>query len=187
VSVHEVVEIAFDEVFADDTFMFTPPPGEQVRSIKDQFAVQHGLTIEQAVARAPFTVWIPARVPSGWETEIAFAAENDRPAMAPQVHMHYRATDGTHGFSVAESPADHPGEHSEYEHARPGPWQDIERNQRPMRTREPAESWQPAQVRLELEGTRIHIHSTDLAAESLATVAAELRRAPSAPPVLGGG
>jgi hypothetical protein len=101
-------------------------------------------------------------------------------------HLRYRAADGTHGFSVAESPADHPGEHSEYEHARPGPWQDIERNQRPMRTRDPAESWQPAQVRLELEGTRIHIHSTDLAADSLATVAAELRRAPSAPPALGG-
>lgn len=29
--VHEVLEIAFDEDFPDDTFVFTPPPGERSR------------------------------------------------------------------------------------------------------------------------------------------------------------
>ena len=28
---HEVTEIAFDEQFAPETFVFTPPPGEVVR------------------------------------------------------------------------------------------------------------------------------------------------------------
>jgi hypothetical protein len=79
----EVTEIAFDETFTDDVFEFTPPPGEQVRSITDQFAIERDLTVEEAVARAPFTVWIPSRVPAEWETRIAFAAENDRPPMAP--------------------------------------------------------------------------------------------------------
>jgi hypothetical protein len=181
----EVTEIAFDETFTDDVFEFTPPPGEQVRSITDQFAIERDLTVEEAVARAPFTVWIPSRVPAEWETRIAFAAENDRPPMAPHVHLHYRAPDGTHTVSIAQSPADHPGEHSDYEHARPNPWLEIERGGRRMQIREPAESWQPAQVRLELDGTRIHIHSGDLTADWLADLAARLEAAPSEPPPLG--
>jgi hypothetical protein len=183
--VWEVTEIAFDETFADDVFEFTPPPGEEVRSITNQFAVERDLTVEQVVARAPFTVWIPPRLPAGWETQIAFTAENDRPPMAPQVHLHYRAPDGTHAVSVAESPADHPGEHSDYEHARPNPWHKIERDGRSMQIREPAESWQPAQVLLELDGTRIHIHSGDLTADWLADLAAGLVQATSEPPALG--
>lgn len=182
--ISEVTDIAFDEAFADNVFAFTPPPGEQVRSIGDQFSVQRGLTIEQAVARAPFSVWIPARLPAGWETEIAFAAENDRPPMAPHVHLNYRAPDGTHTVSIVESPAGHPGEHSDYEHSRPNPWQETERGGRQMQIREPAESWQPAQVRLELDGTRILMHSGDLAADWLAELAGGLVPAPSEPPTL---
>ena len=183
-TVAEVTEIAFDETFGDDVFQFTPPPGEPVRSIADQFAVQRDLTIEQAVALAPFTVWIPARLPGGWETEIAFAAASDRPPMAPHVHLHYRAPDGTHAVNIAQSPAGHPGEHSEYEHARPGPWRDVERDGRRMQVREPTEAWQPAQLRTELDGTRILMHSGDLSADWLADFAAQLVRAPSEPPTL---
>lgn len=183
--ISEVIEIAFDEAFVDEVFEFTPPAGEPVRSIADKFSIERDLSIEQAAARAPFTVWIPARVPAEWETRIALAAESDRPPMAPLVHLVYRVPDGTHVVSIAESPAEHPGEHSEYEHARPNPWQDIERGGRRMQIREPAESWQPAQVRLELDGTRIHIHSGDLTADWLADLAARLVPAPAEPPVLG--
>jgi len=117
-----VVEIGFDEAFDEDTFVFTPPAGEAVRSVVDLLPIRHDLTIDQAVALAPFTVWIPARLSAQWEAQIGFAAEQDRPPMAPQVHLHYRAPDGTHGLSVAESPADHPGEHGDYGHARAHPW-----------------------------------------------------------------
>jgi hypothetical protein len=147
-----VVEIAFDEVFGDDTFVFTPPPGVTVRSILDDLPVRPDLTIEQAVVLAPFTVWIPARAPAGWEAQIGFATEQDRPPMPPQLHLHYRAPSGTEGFSLAESPADHPGEQGGYEHAQT--------------------------VRLELDGTRIVIHSTSLGADALEEVAAGLVRAP---------
>ena len=54
-----------------------------------------------------------------------------------------------------------------------------------MRLREPAESWQPAQLLLELDGTRIHIHSTDLAADAILDFAAGLVRAPAEPPSFG--
>ena len=183
--ISEVLEIAFDETFPPETFVFTPPPGEEVRSIGDEDHLRHDLTIEQAVALAPFTVWIPARVPADWEVEILFAAEEHRPAMAPQVLLHYRSAAGTHNVCVAQSPADHPGEHSDYEHARAGPWRPAERGDRRMEIREPVESWQPAQLRIELDGTRIHMHSSDLAADALADLAGALVRAPAEPPELG--
>ena len=100
-AVSEVLEISFDEQFPEDTFVFTPPPGEHVRSIAEQFGeVRRDLTIEQAVALAPFVVWIPARLPADWETHIAFAAAQDRPPAAPHVFVHYRASDGTHGVNI---------------------------------------------------------------------------------------
>jgi hypothetical protein len=183
IALSEVVEIAFDEAFAEDTFVLEPPPGEAVRSVVDLLPVRHDLTIEQAVALAPFTVWIPARLPADWETQIGFAVGQDRPPMAPHVFLHYRAADGTHSLRIAESPADGP---RDVEAEGPGgPWREIERNQRHVQTREPSDPWQTAQARVDLDGTRILIQSTDLAADALADVAASLIPAPSEPPQLG--
>jgi hypothetical protein len=176
----EVLEIAFDEQFDEDTFVFTPPPGEEIRSFAEQFPVRRDLTIEQAVALAPFTVWIPARMPAGWESEIGFAAEQDRPPMAPHVFLHYRAPDGTHALHIAESPV--AGPRDDEAEGPGGPWRETERNQRHIAFREPAESWHSAQARVDLDGTRILIHSDDLTADALTDLAAGLVRAPSEPP-----
>jgi outer membrane lipoprotein-sorting protein len=184
-SIFEVEAIAFDEQFPDETFTFTAPPGEEIRSTAEEVGVWRGLTIERAVALAPFTVWIPARLPERWEVNIGFAAEQERPRMAPHVYFHYRTPDGMHGVMVSQSPTAHPAAPEDYEPARAGPWQDVEREGRPMQVREPAESWQPAQVRLQLDGTRVHIHSSDMAAAALVDLAGGLVRAPSEPPLLG--
>ncbi len=180
-AITEALEVAFDETFPEDTFVFTPPPGEKVRSIVEEPHVRPFLSIEQAVALAPFTVWIPSRVPRDWESNIAFAAGG----AAPQVFLHYGAMDGTHRFTIGQSPEDHPDDHHEYDYARAGPWRDAERDGRRMEVREQLEDWHPAQVRLELDGTRIFIHSSDLEPGALVDVAAGLKRAPSAPPALG--
>jgi hypothetical protein len=63
---------------------------------------------------------------------------------------------------------------------------EVERDGRRMQVREPAESWQPAQLRMELDGTRIDMHSNDVGAAALADLAAGLVRAPTEPPDLGG-
>lgn len=183
-SIAEVEQIAFDEDFAEETFTFTPPPGEEIRSTAADSGVWRGITIERAVALAPFTVWIPARLPAEWETKIGFGAEQERPPMAPHVYFHHRARDGTHGVMVSQSPAGHPAA-EEYEPAGANPWRDIERGGRPMQVRDPAEDWQPAQLRMELDGTRIGMHSNDLGAGALADLAAGLVRAPAEPPDLG--
>lgn len=184
-AIYEVLEVAFGEPFADNVFEFAPPPGEEVRAIGDEFHVRRELTIEQAVALAPFTVWIPARLPGGWTSEIAFADANDRPPIAPSVHIDFRARDGMHGVHVVELGADRAGDNDEYEPARAAPWEEIERDGRTMEIRDGAESWQPAQLRVELDGTRILMHSNDIAADSLADLACDLVPAPSEPPELG--
>jgi hypothetical protein len=58
------------------------------------------------------------------------------------------------------------------------------RVRRPIR--EPAERWQPAQLRVDLDGTQILMHSGDVPADWLAELANTLVRAPSAPPTLSG-
>jgi len=184
-AIYEALDVAFDEAFADDVFEFTPPPGEEIRPVGEEFHIHRDLTIEQAVARAEFTVWIPARLPGNWETQIAFAAGNDRPPIAPSVHIDYRARDATHSVHVVQLAADTADEYEEYEPAGAGPWLRVERDGRTIEIRDPAESWQPAQLRAELEGTRILMHSNDLAADSLADLAGDLVRAPSEPPDLG--
>jgi outer membrane lipoprotein-sorting protein len=183
-AIYEALEVAFGEPFTDDVFAFTAPEGEEVRPVAE-FSVRHNLTIEQAVEQAAFTIWIPAVLPAQWDTEIVFAAENDRPPMPPLVHLFYRARDGTHSVNVTELPADRAGEHEEYEPARAGAWQPVERDGRRMEIRDPVESWQPAQLRIELDGTRILMHSNDLAAAALADLAADLVPAPAEPPEFG--
>jgi hypothetical protein len=84
--------------------------------------------------------------------------------------------------STCTTAAGHPGEDGDYEPAQPNPWRTIDRDGRRLDVREPAESWRPAQVRLELDGTRILIHSTALGADALADVAGGLVPAPSEPP-----
>ena len=64
-----------------ETFVFTPPPGEQqVRSIDEQFGgVRRDFGRSAAVALAPFVVLDPGASTASWETQIAFvAAQIDR-------------------------------------------------------------------------------------------------------------
>ncbi len=183
-AIYEALEVAFGEPFADDVFAFTPPPGEEVRPV-GEFHIQRDLTIEQAVALAEFTVWIPSQLPPGWDTQIAFAAENDRPPIAPSVHLDYRARDGMHSIHVVQLAADRAGDYDEYDPGGAGPWLQFERDGRTIEIRDPAESWQPAQLRVELDGTRILMHSNELAADSLADLASDLVPAASEPPGLG--
>ena len=184
-AIYEVLDVAFGEPFADEVFEFTPPPGEEVRPVLDEGHIQRNLTIEQAVALAPFTVWIAAQLPGGWKSEVAFAAENERPPIAPSVHLDYRGRDGLHSVHVVELAADQAGDYEEYEPGGAGPWRQVERDGRTIEIRDPAESWQPAQLRAELDGTRILMHSNDIAADSLADLASDLVPAPSEPPDLG--
>ena len=64
VSIVGVVESALDETVPDDRFVFTPPPGVEVSSVSSK----RDLSLEEAVAAAPFVLWLPAE---DWELPVA--------------------------------------------------------------------------------------------------------------------
>ena len=154
----EVLEIAFDETFPGD--IFTPPPDE-----KDEH-----LTLEEVVAAAPFVLWVPA---NDWEATVAYAHTEEEPHVAPQVHLQYVSK----GVRIAQSPAAHPNAMNGFVFDGAGPWREVERAGRRMEVQEQVERRPPAQVRLDLEGTRVVVHSWDVDADGLVDVAAGLRRA----------
>ena len=59
----ELGEIAFDEDFPSETFVFVPPSGVEVRSPED---AHRRYTLEEAIAEAPFTVFLLGEAPAGF-------------------------------------------------------------------------------------------------------------------------
>ena len=173
--VREVREIAFGETFPDSIFELELPEGETVQAIERPF--EHDVTLERAVALAPFGLWIAPRVPRDWEVDITFVKAMERPPTEPQVVLHYSAGNGAQEYVISQTAAagvfvdELPG----------GAWEQHEIDGRAMELREQVEDWHPAQVRLELGGTRLHLHSGSLSRGVLADVAAELVPAPDAP------
>jgi hypothetical protein len=161
-----VLDIAFDETFADDTFVFTPPPDVKVSSVRRL----RDLSLQEAVAAAPFAFWIPAE---DWEPVVAYAQVEEEPHVAPQVHLQYVGQ----GVRIAQSSAGHPDAMSAFVFDGAGPWREIERGGRTMEAQDHVERRPGAQVRLELEGTLVVVHSGSLDVDALADIAAGLQRA----------
>jgi outer membrane lipoprotein-sorting protein len=87
-SIVELVETHFDETFADDVFVFRPPPGERIRPHGEMFPPVEAMTLEEAARRAPFTVLAPHRIPQGWQLNVLISPERDRPPAPAGVVMH---------------------------------------------------------------------------------------------------
>ncbi len=98
----ELIEVYFDETFRDEVFVFQAPPGEQVRSHRDVYAPPEGVSVEEAVRRAPFTVLAPRRLPEGWQLNLLYTPGRDRPPAAPSVVMHLKDPTGLHQLRILE-------------------------------------------------------------------------------------
>jgi outer membrane lipoprotein-sorting protein len=178
-SVHEVTEIAFDESFAPETFVFVPPAGEVIRGVR---ASRHRrLTIEEAVALAPFPVFLPQSLGPGWQMTVHFFPGEDRPRSAASVAIHYWRADASHQLNMTQMALEARDPYEGFD------WKESVRNGDRWRT------WtadrdgdaMPARVQLEREGTRITITSNDLEIERLIELAGMLVPAPAEPPSLG--
>jgi hypothetical protein len=178
-SVRAVLEVAFGEDLAEETFKLQRPAGEPVRSPRGGSRLHHDIPIGRAVALAPFPVWILRRMPAGWEVHIAFAEEDDGPA---QLFLHYQAEHGTQELVLAEMPA---GADGTSELPGGSAWRPRRRGGRELELREPEQDWHRVQVRLALEGTSVLLHSGTLGANALMDAAAGLVRAPGTEPQLG--
>lgn len=175
----EILEVAFDEEFPPETFLFVPPPGEVMRRPEEAFGqTEHDLTLEEAVERVDFPLWVPARMPPGWELDVVlYVPGHDRPPMPEQIFIHYwHEREGQ--LNLNERRADEPVE--------PGRrWEEVERDGQRLLVWEPEGRLPvPVQVRLEREGTRIELSSAELERDRLLELAVSLVRAPTEPPSL---
>ncbi len=171
-AVIEVLEIAFDEVFADD--IFVSPEAESARSIGE--SPGRTLSLEDAVREAPFPVWAPRRVPRGFTAHVSLSAPGDRPAT---LVLHYVPDDAVHRLSIREAPT---GELGEIAWAEPRAIE-HEGEEYLVVTADDKRPWLPTHVFAEREGTSIEIQS-DLELDTLLGIAASLAPAQAEPPRL---
>jgi hypothetical protein len=170
-AVSEVTEIAFDEEFPPETFVFTLPEGEAFRPLFDRPA---HVTLEAAAARAPFVVLTPASVPDDWQLHVMLSEGSDRPPMPPSVHLHYHSRDASHQLHIEQTATEATGTHDWLEWADEGS----------VRIAGPRETTgtMPTYVQVDRGGTRATLSSSDLELAALMTLAQSLHPAPKEPP-----
>jgi outer membrane lipoprotein-sorting protein len=170
---YEVTEVAFDETFPADTFVFAPPPGEEILDPEAAFPHGQEMTIEEAARLADFTVLIPRRIPEGAELRVHYSpgwARNDQP---PMVWLNYWFESARHSLAFGQSGDDR--------HLLSSlSWEQLEHDGQELRV-----SDQHGQRLLALEraGTYVVVQS-DLDRETLIEIALSLEPAPMEPPRL---
>jgi hypothetical protein len=156
----EVTEVAFDEPLDDGLFTYEPRRGEQVRPA-DPIVEQ--LTLAGAVARVPFAVLVPSRLPDPSHAVLEVMYHPPRVnGGRPHLTLMYRG-DGHLWLNQSYMPADL----SEYE------WEMVERDGRRMEISDPGAEAGTRIVRLEHLGTHVDIWSV-LDRERLLDLAASL-------------
>jgi hypothetical protein len=171
----EVTDVVFDEVLPEDTFVFVPPPGEEVKTVEEAYRFEY-LPVEELAARASFTVWVPSGLDARWRVLAIHHPASERARTPESAHLLFH-DDALHNFSLEEAGerllawrteepevVSHGGvELRILEGSRPGP---------------------PTEVHLERGGTHVRISSDTLDVERLVAVAGSLFEAPTeAPPM----
>jgi outer membrane lipoprotein-sorting protein len=167
-AVWDVREIAFDESIPDDLLRLEPPAGERFKSPRE-IEPQERLTIEDAVARASFGVWIPPELPGDWRLQALCPPPGGR--RPETLTLVYTRADATHHLVVQES-----GEPLRWSaHAEP---EFVERGDRQLRVIRREERHPTALVFDDRDGTQIALQSIDLELELLLDLAVSLVPAP---------
>ena len=162
----EVLEIAFDEQFPPETFVFELPEGEKFGQL---FPRPQSVTLEQAAALAAFTVLSPAEVPNSWQLHVFSLSGDERPRMPPTVNLHYHSPDASQQLSIVETDATAVDQHE---------WLEWEERGTVL-VAGPAEprGLEPGYARVERNGTRATLSSAELPRERLVALALSLKPA----------
>jgi len=100
----ELTELALDEDFADDTFVFTPPPGVEV--LPPEPHRHRHYTLEEAAEAALFPVFYVPELPEGdWRLHVHYSEPRTRPPLPAQVSLVYHRADGRGALILAQRPA----------------------------------------------------------------------------------
>ena len=170
--VTELSEITFDETFPEDRFVLELPPGETFASPQAGRPFRH-ITIDEAVERAGFPLWVLPRLPEGqWRMLVVHVEPRERPPVHEMVHITYMREDAQHQLRLSESAAD----------SEPSAWEGdqeletIERNGKPYRLLrgEPGRFGPPTTLFFERGTTSIQLSSPDLPLETLLDLADSL-------------
>jgi outer membrane lipoprotein-sorting protein len=103
-AVTELTDLALDEDFPADTFIFTPPPGVEVLPPESHRHRQS--TLEEAAQAAPFPVfYIPQLSEGDWRLHVNYHEPRTRPPMPAHVSLIYHRADGRGALSLAQRPA----------------------------------------------------------------------------------
>ncbi|OBK41968.1 hypothetical protein A5658_00130 [Mycobacterium sp. 1245111.1] len=174
---HKITTLAirFDEPIEPEIFQFTPPGGEQIQLSQTRPRPQH-ITVTEAQQRAPFTVFVPDRVPEGWQLRCMFIEASTRPPSPAQVALSYRSMDGHQSISISQVAASDRASHFG-SMINDEDWHAVVHDGTSIKL-SPAE-WPQAQANLERDGTLVFLTSNNLTSEQLATTAAGLKPAPS--------
>jgi hypothetical protein len=96
----EVTAAAFDEPLDGSLFRYDPSPGEEVLRPQD-VSPGEPVSVEEAAARASFTVLVPGSLGRGWHTHVLYVAGRDR--IAETVHISLYRDVGTNSASLRQT------------------------------------------------------------------------------------
>jgi outer membrane lipoprotein-sorting protein len=168
--VTSAAEISFDEPIDPGRFRFVVPEGEEVQDFADRFRHHRQLTVIEAQREAPFTVFVPARLPEDWTVDCFLLEPRTRPPTPWCVSLHYHSDDGHEQFSLTEHPAgDRPQQYATME------LELREVDGTPLRVNDGRGQ---AQVIVERDGTFVFLMSDTVALDRLVTLATGLKPAP---------
>ena len=168
-AVTELVEIAFDEAFPEDRFVLELPAGETFAAPGADRPFRH-ITIEEAVARAGFSLWVLPRMPEGqWRMLVVHVEPRERPPIPEMAHITYMREDAQHSLRLSESAASAWAADQELE--------TIERNGNRYRLLrgEPGRLGPPTTLFFERGATSIQLSSPDLPLDTLLDLAESLQ------------
>jgi outer membrane lipoprotein-sorting protein len=97
----DLEEIVLNEAFPDETFVFVPPPGEEV--LPPETSRRRHYTLEEATAEAPFPVFFIPELPEGdWRLRVNYHPPRRRPPMPAHAWLIYTRPDARATISLAQ-------------------------------------------------------------------------------------
>jgi hypothetical protein len=150
------------------------PVGEQVQPAGQRAPAQH-ITPSEAQDRAPFTVLIPARIPSDWRVHCAFIEPSHRPPRQASVALNYSSDDGNDRVSLSQYAAENKPEQYDLMIANHG-WRTVIHDSTAVEVRSPGGQ---SQAHIERNGTFVFLTSETLSGARLAALAAGLKPVPA--------
>ena len=91
IETHEVLEVAFDQKIDDSVFVYEPKADE---SVEPAIPIVEHITLEAAVARAPFTVLRPTRIPESQRVQFEVMYHPVRPDSSDEhLSIYYRGAE----------------------------------------------------------------------------------------------